>query len=186
MPAAEAPSLAEVIASVGALVAAWPHRAAVIGGIAMVARVRPRHTIDVDLVVAVPEGAGARFLELARSHGWTDDPTETEALLEGGLLRLFRGPPRDEDPRLDVIFVDSEYLERVLARATPVDLGVVTLPVATVEDLLLLKLEAHRPQDVDDVLAIKDAYEAVLDWSYVRSEAERLGLVDRLALYFDR
>lgn len=182
---ADGPRLEEVLASVAALLRAWPHGGAIIGGIAMVARVRPRFTLDVDLVLVVPAGEVRALLALAHDHGWIDEPAETATLLEGGLLRLFRAAPRDEDPRLDVLFVDGEFLAEVVRRATPLDLGVATLPVATVEDLLLLKLEAHRPQDIDDLLAIKDGCGARLDWRYVRARAAALGLTERLSLYFD-
>ena len=49
------------------------------------------------------------------------------------------------------------------------------LRVATPEDLLLMKLDANRPVDVDDSIAIKDAYLGRLDLSYLRSQADRLG-----------
>ena len=71
-----------------------------------------------------------------------------------------------------------------MSRATPVVLGDATLPVATVEDLLVLKLEADRPQDIDDILAIKDAFAERLDLHYVRGHTDRLGISDRLDLYF--
>ncbi len=61
-----------------------------------------------------------------------------------------------------------------------------TLPVASVEDLLLLKLEANRPQDIDDILSIKDGCSEALDWAYVRAEAARLSLSEVLELYFGR
>ena len=65
----------------------------------------------------------------------------------------------------------------ILARATPLNLGRCTLPVASVEDLLLMKLEANRPVDLD---AIKDAFADTLDRAYLRAEAARLDVVARL------
>ena len=56
--------------------------------------------------------------------------------------------------------------------------------MATVEDLLLLKLEANRPIDIDDVLAIKDAFSSTLDMAYVRERAADLGVVGQLDLLF--
>ncbi len=179
MLAADGAHLGETLRRLVPLLARWPHPATVIGGVAIVARVRPRHTDDVDLVVVVPSGEGQRFLDLAHELGWTDDPAETRLLLEGGLLHL---EPAPGAAGVDFIFVDSAFLEEVVARSSAVDLGVVTLPVATTEDLLLLKLEANRPEDIDDILAIKDA--GAIDWGYVRRQAERLGVVDRLELYF--
>ncbi len=165
------------------LLTEWAQPAAVIGGIAIVARVRPRHTDDVDVVVVVPEGRAPALLDLAHRHGWVDDPKETRELIEGGLLRLFPGARGADEVGVDFIFVDSRFVDSVVQRATPVDLGVATLPVATTEDLLLLKLDAHRPEDLDDILSIKDACAGALDMGYVREQAGRLGLLERLELY---
>jgi len=85
---------------------------------------------------------------------------------------------------VDMIFVDSDHLALAASRATTVDMGFCQLRVATLEDLLLLKLEANRPQDIDDILAIKDAHRDALDMAYVRAGAERLGLGALLATYF--
>jgi hypothetical protein len=42
-------------------------------------------------------------------------------------------------------------------------------------DLLVMKLEANRPIDLDDVIAIKDAFGDRLDLAYVRAQADRRG-----------
>lgn len=178
MPAVEGSHLEETLRRLEALLQRWPHAAAVIGGVAIVARVRPRHTDDVDVVVVVPSGAGQQFLELAHELGWTDEPAETKLLLEGGLLHL---SPSPGGAAVDFIFVDSTFLQEVVDRSSRLDLGVATLPVVSLEDLLLLKLEAHRPEDIDDILAIKDV--GGLDLDRLRRDAERLGLRDRLELY---
>ena len=184
MATPDASSLAEALRHLARLLSDWGRRAAIIGGIGIVARVRPRHTDDVGVVVVVPEGRGKEFLALAHSHGWADDPAETRALLAGGLLRIFRGAPT-ELASVDVIFVDSTFLEDIVGRATQLDLGVATLPVATTEDLLLLKLDANRPEDLDDILAIKDAFADTLDMTYVRAQAARIGVLELLDLYFN-
>ena len=54
------------------------------------------------------------------------------------------------------------------------------------EDLVLLKLDANRPVDIDDILSIKDAFGATLDYAYLDSWADQLRIRDRLDLYFDR
>lgn len=38
-----------------------------------------------------------------------------------------------------------------------------------------MKIEANRPIDLDDVIAIKDAFGDRLDLVYVRAQADRLG-----------
>jgi len=182
MPGAEV--VRDVLRRVAQLLAAWPHPSAIIGGIAITARVRPRLTDDIDLIITVPAGSLEALLSVARSHGFVeeDGPLARE-LAEAGLLRLWSSQDVDRFG-VDLIFVDSEQLERAAQRATTVDMGFCQLPVASLEDLLLLKLEANRPQDIDDILAIKHAHLEALDMDYVRAGAERLGLAALLATYF--
>lgn len=45
-------------------------------------------------------------------------------------------------------------------------------------------LEAERPQDIDDILAIKDGFSRELAWRYVRDHTDRRGISSRLDLYF--
>lgn len=162
---------------------AWGRPYAVIGGIAVVARARPRTTQDVDLIIVATPDEGERLLQLARSSGFDFDEEETRAFLPGGLVRLWAPPSRAEGFGLDLLFADSDFLRQVIERASALDLGGVQMPIATVEDLLLLKLEAHRLEDLDDIIAIRDAFEGALDLGYLRSQAQTLGVETRLELY---
>jgi hypothetical protein len=166
------------------LVAAWKKPAAIIGGICVVARVRPRLTRDVDLVITVGPDEVAALLELARREGYDFDEKETRELIQGGLARLWTPPGRTGGVALDLLFVDSPFLAGLTTRATLLELGAATAPVATTEDLLILKLEAHRPHDIDDILAIKDIVDDRFDLGRVREEATRMGALDRFELYF--
>jgi len=161
-----------------------PAPPAIVGGIGIVARVRPRLTTDVDVAITVSPDRVDAMLALAARHGFSHDPEETRELVQGGLARLWGPPSRSEGVGLDLLFVDSELLEAVVARASPVLVADATLPVATAEDLLIMKLEANRPEDVDDILAIKDALAADLDFEHVRRHTDLLGITDRLDLYF--
>ena len=177
------PDVPAALARVKRLLDLWSEPTAVIGGFAVVAHARARATRDIDLVITVPPGRASDLLVLARSCGFDYDPVETRMFLEAGLARLWAPPDRARGFGLDLLFADSAFTESVVARARPMDLGGVTLPVATPEDLILLKLEANRPIDIDDVLALKDACRATLDLPYLRDRAGELDLADRLALY---
>lgn len=152
---------------------------ALVGGAAIVARVRPRMTDDLDFIVAWEPAALDALLAIAGRHGLTLEPSAMELAAEG-LVRLRGG---DDDPPLDLIRADSPFLAQVISRASPVGGGLPPVPVASLEDLVLLKLEAERPIDIDDVLAIKDAHEGRLDRGYLDAEARRLGLDARVGLY---
>lgn len=181
---AEIGGIESALRKVAAMLSEWPDPAAIVGGIGIVARTRPRLTTDIDVVIAVAPESVDDLLALAERQGFAHDPEETAVLVEGGLARLWTPPSRASGVGLDLMFVDSDFLEAVVTRATPLPMAGVTLPVATVEDLLIMKLEAGRPQDVDDILAIKDTCKSELDLEYVRRHTELLGISDRLELYF--
>lgn len=147
----------------------------------MIVRCGTRPTEDVDVIAGAAAKDVDALLALAPKHGFSFDP-DARALADMGLVRLYS---RDSAGlALDVIFADNAYYEEILSRATPVEIGEVTLRVATAEDLVLLKLEAARNQDIEDVLTIKDALGPALDLGYLRTQADRLRLREKLDLYF--
>ena len=75
---------------------------------------------------------------------------------------------------------DDALFAQTVARARPALLGGVAVRVATLEDLLLMKLDAGRPLDLDDAIAIKDAAGTSLDRAYLRDAGARLGLLPAL------
>jgi hypothetical protein len=153
---------------------------AIIGGAAMVLRVRPRPTFDVDLVIEAARAQLDEILDAAAGVGLKliDEPHARE-LAEEGLVQLDGPDGEGGGLGADLIFVDSPFLSRVVQRATVVE-GPFTIPVATPEDLLLLKLEAGRPVDLDDAIAIKDVYADTLDRTYLAEQGELLGLRSKL------
>lgn len=161
----------------------WGHAVAVIGGVAVIARCGTRPTEDIDLVAAATNADVDRLLELAAQHGFSfaDDARELASM---GLVRFYVDGKSGFG--LDILFADNPYYEELVRRATPVTIGPVTIAVATAEDLILLKLEADRPLDIEDILTIKDALGATLDMAYLRAQADRLRLRTKLNLYFGR
>lgn len=149
---------------------------AIVGGIAVVVRGRARATADIDAVIALPDGGIAMLLERARVHGFELVP-ETAELAKAGLVRL----RSDAGLPADLIVCDDAFLSAVLARAEPVELDGGPIRVASAEDLILMKLEANRPHDLDDALAVRDA--ADLDREYLDLWSERLGMADRVTAF---
>jgi hypothetical protein len=182
--AAVTETLPEALRRLAGFLAEWGRPAAIVGGAAMVLRIRARPTRDIDLVLAVEPGGTDRLLDALVRHGYAYDAEETRQFLEGGLVRLWGPPDRATGFGLDVLFVDSPFMELVVQRAARTDLGGVELPVASAEDLLLMKLDANRPVDFEDAIAIKDAVGEALDLEYLRQQAAGLDLTRRLALLF--
>ncbi|HEX2164326.1 MAG TPA: nucleotidyltransferase [Thermoanaerobaculia bacterium] len=106
---------------------------AVIGAAAMSARGFPRQTLDFDLLVTDRRVLEGRFWEGVGTAaeirvGDGDDPL-------AGVVRFAR-------PAVDVIVGRFRWQGEALARATRLQVGGRALPVATLGDLILLKLHA--------------------------------------------
>ena len=142
---------------------------------AVIARAFVRATKDVDLLVSLPVAEADALLDAASRHGFAWDPAEVKDFLEAGLLRLWGPPSRKEGLGLDILLTDSPFSENVVRRATTVEVLGTEIRVATAEDLLLMKIEANRPIDLDDAIALKDAFRGRLDLPYVRAQADAMG-----------
>jgi len=67
-----------------------------------------------------------------------------------------------------------EGLRSALARKGTVDFSGMVLPIVTIEDLVLLKALAGRPQDRADIDGVLAGQESALDRAYLESWARRL------------
>ena len=136
---------------------------ALVGGLAVSVRVEPRFTRDIDLAVAVASDAEAEALvRRLASEGWRVSAViEQEAVNRLATVRL--EAPRDVDTAavVDLLFASSGIEPELADDADLLEvLPGVTLPVAGVAHLIVLKLLARapaRPQDQADLVALLDA-----------------------------
>src|SRR6185437_9791873 len=75
---------------------------------------------------------------------------------------------------VDIVLGGPGIEESFLARAKVLDLEGVRVPVARAEDVVVMKLLAGRPKDVDDVVAILTAHPDDLDLGLVRGTIRML------------
>ncbi len=176
------PSMGGALAKLGRFIAHWPGECAVVGGLAVMVRGRVRPTTDADLIMSVRTDQLDDLLAHSRKLGLSYQPADEEMLRQGGLIRLAL-QKGSELEHIDVLIADDDFLASVLRRAEQIRIRGIDLPMATVEDLMLMKLLAARPLDIDDVLSLKDAHGATLDREYLVEWAEVLGLSESAALY---
>ena len=133
-----------VLQSIGA-------RYALIGGHAVALRGFPRATIDIDFLTTEP-----KVLDAAT---WQD------LVANGALVECRRGDAEDplagvttieflDATIVDVILARWKWEAEVIARAEPMRIGSVTLPVPRTSDLILLKLAAGGSLDLRDAAAL--------------------------------
>jgi len=152
--------LGRLYQDLSALGAEW----AVIGGLALNARSRPRTTFDIDLAVAVGSDAQAEALILGlRSKGYREQfHLEQEAM--GRLATVRLEPPQEVGVvPIDLLFASSGIEPEIVRAAEMLEvLPGLTLPIARAGHLLALKILAGRPQDLVDartLLAVASAEE---------------------------
>jgi len=146
---------------------------ALIGAHAVNVWLEPRFTADVDLTAAsTPEEMGrlrrgllAAGLRVAREHG--------AALPSGPDFVRFVAP--DGALLLEIQAAKTPLQRAVVDRAVTTASG---LRVATVEDLIVLKLIADRPKDQGDLDGLSRL--PGIDWRYIERWAQEWGIEQRL------
>lgn len=129
-------------------------QAIVIGGVAASILGRPRATRDVDVLALVPEGRWEEFLHQGERFGITariDDPLE---FARNTRVLLLRHRPTLLD--LDVSLGGLDFERQAVQQGTTIEIGDVSIPLVSPEDLLVMKAVAHRPRDAADIEAILD------------------------------
>ena len=146
---------------------------ALIGGQATSLRGQERVTADIDLVIAVDVQRALTLMpKLSRGNfrPLFDDIAE---VVERSFILPVRH--RATNIKVDLALGLSGFERQVIARAESVELAGCRLPVATAEDLLIMKVLAGRPRDDEDARGLVIAQGASLDWDYCEWTAAQLG-----------
>ena len=148
-------------------------RAAVIGGIAVIARGVPRLTRDIDVAVAGQDLTVAELADELSSAGIEPRIADALAFAEESQVLLARH--RESGIEIDVSRAWLPFELEALAAASPVSLGGVRLAIAQAEDLIIFKAVAWRPQDQQDVERLLALHGHRIDLARVRRHVKELG-----------
>lgn len=135
---------------------------ALIGGLAIGARTRPRFTADVDLAVAVQTDQEAEEVVIGLQARGYRPLVQIEQESTNRLATVRLAPPGEGAAVIDLLFASSGIEAEVVADAEPMTVftGVV-VPIARVPHLLALKVlsrdDDRRPQDHDLVALFEEA-----------------------------
>jgi predicted nucleotidyltransferase len=124
----------------------------IIGGQAVLLYGEPRLTKDIDIVLGL-EPAELGTLKSAVEELGLSILVENESDFVEKTLVL---PAEDRESgfRIDFVFSFSPYERQALARTKAVTIGGVPVRFASLEDLIIHKIVAGRPRDLDDVKGI--------------------------------
>ncbi len=151
MPSARSP-LAEVLADLGRAFAAIGVRWYLFGAQAAILYGAARLSADVDVTVALGDRRVAELLATLDASGFEARVPEPVSFAEES--RVLPVVHRSTRMPADVVLAGPGLEERFLARAETRAIEDVVVPVASASDLVVMKLLAGRPQDLEDAIAV--------------------------------
>lgn len=120
-----------------------------IGGLAVALVGRPRITEEIDGIVLLEKMSVREFLRRARAGGFPYRVPDAAAFAEESRVFLLRHAETSVPIDLSIGFLPFE--EETVRRANAISVKGLEVPVATPEDLVVLKAIAGRPRDIVDI-----------------------------------
>lgn len=162
-----APDVASFIAAIGRRLHAGRIPFMLIGGQAVLLHGRPRLTEDIDITLGLDPAAWLTIRQACTDLQLDPLPQQLEAFVKETFVLPARHAPTGL--RVDFIFSTTPYERHAIARAVRVDVGGELVPFATAEDLIIHKLFAGRPRDLEDVVGVMRRSGDRLDWRYLET-----------------
>lgn len=141
-------------------------RFVVVGGVAVVLHGHARLTADLDLAIDLTADRPAKAIRALTEIGMVPllpvppsdfaDATKRRQWVEERNLKVFTlYDPADPMRQVDLFAEDPVPFDDLWERAVEVNLNSTTFRVASIVDLIAMKLAAGRPHDLADVEALK-------------------------------
>lgn len=144
------PAALELLADLSKVLAGWG-RWYVFGAQAVIAYGVPRLSADVDVTVRLVPEDPERFATAMHAAGFAlrvDDPDFVRRTRVMPFVHLATAMP------VDVVLAASGLEDEFLDRARVVDLGGTSVPLIDPEDLVIAKVLAGRPKDLEDARSL--------------------------------
>jgi len=156
-----------------------------IGGLAVSSWGEARSTLDVDITIwTEPEQLDHTVSEIGKHlRLLPKDPA--------GFVRRTRVLPAasSREIRIDIVFAALPAEKPIIQRAQPKQIAGKTVMVASVEDLLFMKLASERPKDIQDSRALLRRFRKTIDRKYLEPRlkelADGLARPDILTIYHE-
>lgn len=135
---------------------------------------RPRLTADFDVTVRLPDGDLSAFVaDMAEAGFQLRVPDAQEFVRRARVLPFVHAP---SGVPLDLVLAGPGLEEEFLRRVRWMAIAGRQIPVISPEDLLITKVLAGRPKDIEDVQGVLAAQAGTLDLGWVR---EALGMLEQ-------
>jgi hypothetical protein len=127
---------------------------------------RPRLTADVDVTAEISDGRRDEFLNAMNRHAFRlrfNDPQFVDQ------TRVFPFIHEETGIPVDIVLAGPGLEEQFLDRAIDVKIEHTVVPVISPEDLIVTKVLAGRPKDIEDVRGVLRERAESLDLERVRA-----------------
>jgi hypothetical protein len=151
-------------------------RYCLIGGIAAGYWGEPRFTQDMDFTIVSRDGSLGSLEKILKKAGYR--------IQNKGASQIQVKGQQDLDFQADFILAEMDYQDWVVQRAIPISIFDIEVPIATPEDLIILKLIANRRRDLLDIEGILKRCLLTLDTKYLREWIEYWELGERMLQEF--
>jgi hypothetical protein len=164
------PAALELLAALAPVLARWG-RWYLFGAQAVIVHGVPRLSADVDVTLALTPDAPERFAADMQAAGFAlavDDPDFVRRTRVMPFIHLATGMP------LDIVLAGSGLEDEFLDRAVPTDVGGTRVPLIEAGDLMIAKVLAGRPKDLDDARGLWRIHRRTLDAHRIRTILQQL------------
>ena len=158
------PAALELLAALSPVLARWG-RWYVFGAQAVIAYGVPRLSADVDVTLALVPDTPDRFARDMEAAGFAlgvDDPDFVLRTRVMPFVHIATAMP------LDVVLAGSGLEDEFLDRALITDIGGTAVPLIDLGDLIIAKVLAGRPKDIDDASGLWRLHRQDLDAGRIR------------------
>ncbi|MFC1504765.1 nucleotidyl transferase AbiEii/AbiGii toxin family protein [Spirochaetota bacterium] len=140
------------------------------GGLAVSIISRPRATEDIDIVLLQDKSDRNNIEKLFRDNFEIID-IHDEIMMIGGIpvwrIVLKNSNIEEGAVVIDLMFAENSILKNTAKNCISIRIDDTDIPVARAEDLILIKMNSKRPQDISDIEAIREEMKDSLDNEYI-------------------
>jgi hypothetical protein len=190
MTHAQAQGFLDAVRSLADTFAELAAPAMVIGGVAVIARGVPRSTVDIDATVLIESVDLDRLAAVCAANRIV--PRVPDALGFARAHQVYLATHQPSGVPIDITLASLPFEREALTRSTLAEYGDVRIQIAEPEDLLIYKLVASRPRDIDDAEQLLLLYGRTMDLARARrvlqqfadalEDDARLAMLDQLLL----
>ena len=124
----------------------------VFGGQAVLLYGEPRLTRDIDITLGVDTSQAAALLRMIENLQWRILVDDVDEFLRQTFVLPVLDPK--SNIRIDFVFSQTGYERQAIERGKTVRLGAANVRFVSLEDLIVMKVIAGRPRDLEDVASV--------------------------------